>query len=609
MLKNEIFPDALKNMSVQQMEELASDIRKELVRTITENGGHLASNLGAVELTIALEAVFSEPEDKIIFDVGHQSYIHKMLTGRSGRFHTIRKKDGLSGFPSIDESERDSFTAGHASTAISAALGLARARDLIGGTGHVVAVVGDGALTGGMCYEAMNDAGQSKTNLIVVLNDNEMSISHNVGAMSEHLTALRQSSSYMHTKAVVRGFLNRIPLIGNKAVRLIERIRDALKTMLVGDRLFEALGFSYYGPINGHDIDALLRAFNLVKNSNRPVVLHVVTQKGHGYEAAEKNPSAYHGLSPINAAKATGMAPSGKIICDLLREDSKENDKICMVVAAMKNGTNMADFFSEYPLRSFDVGIAEEHAVEMAAGLAAGGMMPYVAIYSTFIQRALDQILIDVCRPGLPIVFLLDRSGLVGEDGATHQGVFDLSFFRPMPNMTIAVPADTGDLTSMIKDSEKTTGPMVIRYPKSLPVSDNVSHESGKGEIILEGNDIAVICAGAVLYNALAAAETLKEKGISAAVVNMRYIKPLDSELLEQLSDRYDVLFTVEENTVQGGFGAAILEWCSMNRRRNKVYNIAVPDRFILHASISEQQEECGLDAESIEKYICEHLK
>ncbi|MDO4739869.1 MAG: 1-deoxy-D-xylulose-5-phosphate synthase, partial [Eubacteriales bacterium] len=471
MLHELDFPGALKGMKVAQYEALAKEIRRELIDTVSENGGHLASNLGAVELTIALHCVFDSPKDKLLFDVGHQAYVHKMLTGRVGAFHTLRQKDGLSGFPSSAESPHDAFTAGHASTAISAALGLARARDVREEKHHVVAVVGDGALTGGMCYEALNDAGNSKTRMIIVLNDNNMSISQNVGAISSHLSGLRQSASYMHAKGAIRRALEKIPKIGKPALHFVTRVRDTLKTILVGDKFFEALGFSYSGPIDGHDIKKLIKALRVAKKANRPVIVHVVTQKGRGYAEAMQQPAIYHGLAPKGSSMPKSCGASGGAAADFLAQEAQTDPRICTVVAAMPLGTQMDRFASRYPERSFDVGIAEEHAVEMAAGLAFGGMRPFVAVYSTFLQRAVDQIQMDVCLPKLPVTFLLDRSGFVGDDGATHQGLYDLTYLRQMPNMTIAVPSSIADLRRMLELSLECDGPAAIRYPKALPLA------------------------------------------------------------------------------------------------------------------------------------------
>lgn len=602
MLHEMNLPDDLKGLTTAELKTLAEEIRAELLKTVSENGGHLASNLGAVELTIALHCVFDSPKDKLVFDVGHQAYVHKLLTGRAGQFSTLRQKDGLSGFPNNKESEHDCFTAGHASTAISAALGLARARDLRGEDHHVVAVVGDGALTGGMCYEALNDAGQDGVRLIVILNDNEMSISPNVGALSAHLTRLRQSASYMHAKNTVRSWITKIPGIGQPTVRVIERMRDALKTILVGDRFFEALGFSYSGPINGHDIRGLIRALDVAARSSRPVLLHVVTQKGHGYPPARQHPELYHGLSPKGTATDETMGSAGVAAAEVLVEAASADPRVCSVVAAMPSGTQMEHFFVQYPQRSFDVGIAEEHAVEMAAGLAAGGMRPFVAIYSTFLQRAVDQIQMDVCLPELPVTFLLDRSGLVGEDGATHQGVYDLTYLREMPGMTIAAPSSIADLKNMMEDSLCASGPVAIRYPKSLPIEPASQEKAGPGRalVLREGADAAIFAVGPLVREALKAAHILATRNIEVAVVDARYIKPLDESLLIKFMGSGRFVFTLEENTLCGGFGSAVLELAAKKRLSPVIRTLGVPDRFILHAKTAQQRVECSLDAGSI---------
>lgn len=602
MLHELDLPNDLKGLKTAELKQLAEEIREELIKTVSENGGHLASNLGAVELTIALHCVFESPKDKIVFDVGHQAYVHKMLTGRAQAFETLRQKGGISGFPNSAESPHDAFTAGHASTAISAALGLARARDLRKEKHNVVAIVGDGALTGGMCYEALNDAGNSGTKMIVILNDNEMSISRNVGAMSAHLSGLRQSASYMHAKSAVRSGLEKIPGIGAKTVRVLERVRDALKAILVGDRFFEALGFSYTGPINGHDIAGLIKALRVAARSSRPVVVHVVTRKGQGYLPAQQQPDKYHGLAPKGASMPGSYASSGAAAADLLIEKAQADQRVCSVVAAMPSGTQMDRFFDRWPERSFDVGIAEEHAVEMAAGLAAGGMRPFVAVYSTFLQRAVDQIQMDVCLPGLPVTFLLDRSGFVGDDGATHQGLYDLTYLRQMPGMTIAVPSSIEDLRRMIELSLEQSGPMAIRYPKALPASAPCAEQFalGKGNVLRAGKHACLLALGPMVHEALRAADLLEKRGVFVTVADARFVKPLDEELLLALIARGIPLFTLEENTICGGFGSSVMEFVAQKRLRAVIMPLGAPDRFVGHGKISQQRKECILDAESI---------
>ena len=440
-------PSELKKMSVRELQALAGEIREEIIHTVAEQGGHLSSNLGAVELTLAVHYVFDAPEDKLIFDVGHQAYAHKLVTGRLEAFRHLRQHGGASGFPQSDESEYDAFTAGHASTAISAALGLARTRDIMHGENHVVAIVGDGALTGGMCYEALNDAGRTNTRLIVILNDNGMSIAPNVGAMSRYLTHLRQSKRYRAVKRGIRRGLSRIPGVGIPLFHFIERLRDMLKSLLVDGKFFSALGFEYIGPIDGHDLKHMIRVLKRTKDSDQPVLVHVVTQKGHGYRPAENRPDAFHGVAPFfidsgEVKRGERVPPCGRVAARQLAEMAETDIRICAITAAMPTGTGLNEFAKAHPDRFFDVGIAEEHAVTMAAGMAAGGMKPYVAIYSTFLERSFDQMLVDVCRNSLPVTFLIDRAGLVGADGSTHQGVYDLSYLRLMPNMIVAAPRE-----------------------------------------------------------------------------------------------------------------------------------------------------------------------
>lgn len=608
MLHEMHLPEDIRNLKPAQCRVLAEEVRQELIRTVSQTGGHLASNLGVVELTIAMHSVFSSPKDRFVFDVGHQAYVHKILTGRLSRFSSLRQKDGLSGFPSAAESEHDAFTAGHASTAISAAIGLARARDLRGEDHHVVAVVGDGALTGGLSYEALNDAGD--TRVIIIMNDNEMSIARNVGSLSVHLANMRQSASYLHAKSAIRGLLEKIPALGKPVIRMIERMRDTLKTILVSDRFFESLGINYVGPIDGHNLRALVKGLKIAKHSTRPVVLHVVTQKGHGYIPAQEHPEEYHGLPSQLTSKKLGHSSTGAAAAELLSRLAIEDGRICSVVAAMPTGTAMKSFFQQYPKRSFDVGIAEEHAVEMAAGLAAGGMRPFVAVYSTFLQRAVDQILMDVCLPNLPVTFLLDRAGLVGEDGATHQGVFDLTYLRQMPGMTIAAPSNLEDLRRMIAYSLQQPGPVAIRYPKSLPEAPAAPFlgKPKQAQVLTKGKDAAILALGPLVEEALQAAAKLLEQGIQATVVDVRFVKPLDEDTLTSVLSAVRAAYTLEENTVAGGLGSAILELAACHALRLPIHPMGVPDRFIYHASVEQQREECALTADHIAKMVFETL-
>ena len=609
MLKDLQNPAQLKEMSYRELQQLAAEIRSELIDTVAECGGHLASNLGVVELTLAMHRVFNCPEDKFVFDVGHQCYVHKLLTGRYGQFHSLRKQGGISGFPDADESPYDTFVAGHASTAISAALGMARTRDVMHADNSVVAVVGDGALTGGMCYEALNDAGQSKTRMIVILNDNEMSISRNVGALSGYLNSLRQSKSYCAFKRTIRRGLEKIPGIGMPVFRFIERLRDALKSLFIDGKFFETLGFVYIGPIDGHDIRHLCRILNRAKNDKRPVLVHVVTQKGKGYRPAENHPDDFHGVAPFyvesGKARSGSDAGCGTVIAHQLSEMADSDIRISVISAAMVAGTGMQEFQKQHPDRFFDVGIAEEHAVTMAAGMAASGMRPYVAVYSTFMQRAYDQILNDVCRCELPVTLLLDRAGFVGADGKTHQGLFDLSYLRTMPNLIVAAPRDVRDLKKLIDLSATVNQPMAIRYPKAgLDLGPRMAAQQplkvGEWELLSDGEDVMIFAVGPMVQIAMQVAIELMGKRIRAGVVDARFIKPMDEKLLLEKSRNVQLVVTIEENSVIGGFGEGVAaELCAAGLNR-RILNLGAPDRFIAHARISQQRQNCGLRVEQI---------
>ena len=618
MLKDIKNPSQIKSMSIRELQALADEIRSELIKTVSENGGHLASNLGIVELTIAMHYVFDCPEDKFIFDVGHQSYVHKLLTGRFERFQTLRTKGGLSGFPSVDESEYDTFVAGHASSAISAALGMARTRDIMHGNGCVVAVVGDGALTGGMCYEALNDAGQSKSRMVVILNDNEMSISRNVGALSSYLNGLRQSRGYRGLKRGVRRTLERIPKIGAPIFRWIEKLKDMVKSLFIDGQFFEALGFVYIGPIDGHDLKHLIRILRRAKNDRRPILVHAVTQKGKGYQPAENHPDTFHGIAPFymesgEIRKQDGETGCGKVIAHTLSDLADNDIRISVISAAMITGTGMEEFQNRHPERFFDVGIAEEHAVTLAAGMASAGMKPYVAIYSTFLQRSYDQIMIDVCRNKLPVTFLLDRAGFVGADGRTHQGLFDLSFLRSIPEMVVAAPRDVRDLKKLIELSASQNVPMAIRYPKSgldlgPAMASQQPIEIGQWELLSGGSDIMFFAEGPMVQLAMQCAIELMGKQVSAGVVDARFIKPLDEKMLLEQSEKVKLVVTLEENTVCGGLGEAIVHALVESGSCKKALVLGAPDSFISHAKVSEQRETCGLSVEAICKCVLDTL-
>ncbi len=610
MLKEIREPGQIKSLSIREMQDLAAEIRGELVRTVSENGGHLASNLGVVELTIAMHYVYNCPEDRFVFDVGHQSYVHKLLTGRYEQFHTLRRKGGLSGFPDARESSCDCFVAGHASTAVSAALGMARAQKLTGKDGRVVALVGDGALTGGMCYEALNDAGQSQMPITVILNDNEMSISRNVGALSAYLSHLRQNRSYLAFKRGVRRWLEKIPKVGIPIFRFIEKLRDAIKSLFIGGQFFEALGFVYLGPIDGHDIAHLIRVLRRARNDDRPVLVHVVTQKGRGYKPAENHPDEFHGVAPFYIDSGRRRLREneicyGKSAAQQLAKMADTDGRVCVITAAMPTGTGMEEFHGKHPERFFDVGIAEEHAITMAAGMADTGMKPYVAIYSTFLQRGYDQIMIDVCRCNLPVTFLVDHAGFVGADGRTHQGLFDMSYLRTIPNLVIAAPRDVRELRRMIDLSARLEGPMAIRYPHDgEDLGENLAAigplQPGEWELLSSGEDVMFFAAGPMVQFAMQASIKLAGRGIRAGVVDARFIKPMDEALLFAAAERTKLVVTLEENSVIGGLGEGIVRLLAERGAVVRTLVLGAPDAYVEHARISEQRESCGLSVDRI---------
>ena len=606
-------PEDLKKLNIRQLKQLADELREEIIRVVSEHGGHLSSNLGVVELTIAMHYVYDAPDDKFFFDVGHQSYAHKLLTGRYAEFQKLRSRGGASGFPQIDESEYDSFTAGHASTAISAALGVARTRDIMRDDFNVVAVVGDGALTGGMCYEALNDTGLSQTRMTIILNDNAMSIAPNVGALSRYLTGLRQSGWYRAFKRGVRGSLERIPKIGAPLFRFLERFRDWLKSLFVDGQFFEALGIRYLGPVDGHDLRRLIRVLKRSKGESAPLLIHVVTQKGKGYQPAEERPDVFHGVAPFlvesGESKQDSMICCGSIAAKQLSAMAENDIRICVITAAMASGTGMDDFQDVHPDRFFDVGIAEEHAVTMAAGMAWQGMKPYVAIYSTFLQRAYDQIAMDVCRNALPVTFLIDRAGLVGADGATHQGVLDLSYLRSLPNMIIAAPRDIRDLKKLVALSREVNYPFAIRYPRDGEdlgpgIQSQRDFEIGEWELISSGSDVMIFAVGRMVQLSMQATIELTGKHIAAGVVDARFIKPMDRKMLIEQAQSAKLVVTVEENMVSGGFGEGVLDILNEESIDVPVLTLGVPDRFVPHGTVNEQLESCGLSAQQISRRI-----
>ena len=605
MLENITSPSDIKHLSKEDKKALSEEIRNALLDIVSETGGHLASNLGSVELTIALHSVFDTPKDKIIFDVGHQAYAHKMLTGRFDKMRTIRTKGGLSGFPRREESEHDANCAGHASDSISLALGMARAMQLTKEDRSVVCVVGDGALTGGMCYEALNDAGNTKTPMIIVLNDNAMSISSNVGAMSRHLTKMRQSNTYRQMKQKIRRMLEKIPGMGMPVMRVLSKIRDLLKSLLINDMFFDAMGIEYIGPVDGHDIEEMERVFEHAKQYDEPVLIHVVTKKGRGYTLAEDEPEHYHGVQPFDTqsgeAKKAGGKSAGAIAVNALIKLAKTDPRIVAVSAAMLKGTGLDQFQKAYPERTFDVGIAEEHAVTMAAGLALGGMKPYVALYSTFLQRSYDQVMMDVCLNNAPVTFLIDRAGLNGADGETHQGIFDIAYLKTIPNLIIASPCDTGELEGMLDVSLKCDKPMAIRYPKSLAKGENDKKiEIGKWERISVGKDVQFIAAGRMVDIAREASEKLRKFGVTAGIVNARFVRPMDDNMLSEVMKENLPIVALEDGIVEGGMGEEIMRRMREMGFDQRIDLIGVPGAFIAHASVEEQTRDNLMDAESV---------
>ena len=598
-------PADLRGLSLEQLQTLAAELRDELVEIISMNGGHLASSLGAVELSIALHRVFDSPTDRILWDVGHQSYAHKLLTGRRERFATIRQQGGLSGFTDPTESPHDAFVGGHASNSISAALGMALARDLSGGKYHVVAVIGDAALTGGMAVEAVNHWGHVGTRMIVVLNDNGMAISPSVGAFSRFLTRMRLDPRYEAAKRKARATFTHLPF-GEPAWTVGKRLKGRVKRALVPGALLEAFGFTYVGPVDGHDIRSLESALTRARDyETKPTFVHVITKKGKGYPPAEEDAVTFHGIAPSTAKAADGPSYSqvfGQTVLRLMRE----NPKVVAITAAMLDGTGLAQAGREFPRRVFDVGICEQHAVTMAGGLAAKGFIPIVAIYSTFLQRAYDQIVHDVCIQNLPVVFAIDRAGIVGDDGKTHQGTLDLSYLGSIPGLAVATPKDENELQHLIYTGVKANRPMAVRYPRGSGPGialDADLHEVpfGKGEVLRTGTDVAIIALGTTVYPSLEAAHILSEKGVDCTVINARFAKPLDADLMVETAKKVKRLLTVEENTLAGGFGSAVLQSLqSMGLRDVQVRCLGIPDEFVEHAPQSVLRAKYSLDASGI---------
>ena len=605
-------PADVKKLSVPQLEQLAKEIRQLLISVISHTGGHLAPNLGVVELTLALHKVFNTPEDKIIFDVGHQAYIHKIITGRREQFPTLRQYGGLSGFPKRSESEHDAFGTGHSSTSISAALGMACARDLQGEDYNVVAVIGDGSMTGGMAFEALNNAGMLHKNMIVVLNDNEMSISKNVGAMSEYLYQLRTGETYNKIKNDIEGWLKNMEF-GSDVLKAIRRLKGSVKYLMVPTSIFEELGFTYLGPVDGHDLDGLLDVLQAAKKIDGPVMVHVLTKKGKGYKPAEESPNKFHGTGPFDIATGKKItnpnAPVSytEVFGKTLTKLADIDDKIVGITAAMPDGTGLNIFAEAHKDHFFDVGIAEQHAVTAAAGMAAAGMKPVAVIYSTFMQRAYDSIMHDICMQKLHVTLCLDRAGLVGDDGYTHHGVFDYAYLRSIPNMTIMAPKDENELQHMLKTALDFDGPVSVRYPRGSGVGVALDTQwqdlpIGKAEVLRTGKDVCFWAIGSMVQTALDAAELLEAQGISAGVVNMRFAKPLDVELLREHAQSYGKIITLEEGVLAGGVGSAILEELNENKllEQCEVRCLGIPDEFVMHGDKKLLFRDLGLDTPTI---------
>lgn len=604
----------IKSLNIDELYILSDEIREFLIEHISQTGGHLASNLGAVELTLALHMVCDLPKDKIIWDVGHQSYVHKILTGRKEEFKTLRQYGGISGFPKRCESDCDSFDTGHSSTSISAGLGYVKARDILGGNYKVVSVIGDGSLTGGMAYEALNNAAATKSNFIIVLNDNKMSISENVGGLSTHLATLRTADAYQELKSGVHSSLEKIPF-GDKVVRRIQKTKSSLKQLMIPGMIFENLGATYLGPVNGHKIEDMISLLKEASKVNGPVVVHVITEKGKGYEPAEEAPSRFHGTSPFVVETGELKKPKEKadytdVVSTVLKKIGEQNDKVVAITAAMSDGTGLNRFRKAFPDRFFDVGIAEGHAVTFAAGLAAAGLRPVFAVYSSFLQRGFDQLVSDVCLQNLPVVFAIDRAGLVGADGETHQGIFDLSYLSLIPNLVLMAPKNKWELAAMLRFAVNYDGPIAIRYPRGQAYDGlkdfQKKIEIGKSEKIYSGEQIALFAIGNMVEVAEEVRQLLADKGYSCTLVNARFAKPLDEDMHVEAAKTHKLLVTMEENVLEGGYGATVLQ--SLNQHDVKdveVLTFGIDDKFVEHGSVKELRKGLGLDPESmVEKII-----
>ena len=601
-------PKDIKALSWEELDVLGQEIRQFLIEKISATGGHLASNLGVVELTMAIYRTFDLPEDKVIWDVGHQAYTHKILSGRKD-FDDLRQFGGISGFPKRAESPCDSFNTGHSSTSISAGLGMAIGRDLRGEDYHVISIIGDGALTGGMAYEALNNAARINKNFIIILNDNNMSISENVGGMSKYLSGIRTGAGYNDLKRQITDLLEKIPVAGPRMIRRISMIKQGLKQLLIPGMLFEDMGITYLGPVDGHDVKQLSRVLNEAKRLDHAVLVHVLTKKGKGYAPAEKNPSAFHGVNPFDIStgkpKKAKTAPSyTDVFSKKLVELAGRDKRIVAITAAMPDGTGLTRFKNEFPDRFFDVGIAEQHAVTSAAGMAAAGMRPVVAVYSSFLQRGFDQILHDVCIQNLPVVFAVDRAGLVGSDGETHQGIFDLSYLTCIPNMAVLAPKNRWELEKELEFAFQYPGPIAIRYPRGEGYQGLKEYQAPvefcRGELISEGEDIALLAVGSMVSTAEHIRDKLKEEGYDLTLANGRFIKPIDVKLVDRLAATHDCIVTLEENVLQGGFGLQVTSYVHKHYPDVRVLNIALPDAYVEHGNVSLLREALGIDSDSI---------
>lgn len=612
-------PNDIKNITPENYKALADEIRSFLLTSVSNTGGHLASNLGVVELTMALHLCLDLPKDKIIWDVGHQSYTHKILTGRKGDFDGLRSFGGISGFPKRRESDCDAFDTGHSSTSISAALGYARGRDLMGDNYTVAAVIGDGALTGGMAYEALNNAARMNSNLIIILNDNKMSISENVGGMSKYLHELRVSQSYGDLKEDIELVLRKIPRIGDSVARGVKKSKDSIKQLLISGGFFEDLGIDYLGPVDGHDIGQMTRAIQAAKRKKQAVLIHVITQKGKGYEPAEQDPPAFHGVDQFDVETGQPLAKTiessyTQVFSKVIKKLASEDERIVGISAAMPYGTGLYKFSKRYPKRFFDVGIAEEHAVTFAAGLAAAGMRPYVAIYSSFLQRAYDQMIHDVCIPNLPVVFCIDRAGIVGADGETHQGILDLSYLSNIPNMHVFAPKNKYELYDVLRFSVTFDRPLAIRYPRGSAYGGLEECRTpiavGKSEVICREKDIALLAVGSMVETAVEVREQLVRQGYQVSLINVRFVKPVDHELLDDLTADHRLLVTLEENLLRGGFGEYVSRYVMEHQIHDvSVYSCGIPDIYVEHGNVELLKEELGLDAVSLQTRIIERYR